>query len=90
VTGGAAFGAVLILSLDGRRTCGARLSRRPKDFAGGGSDRLVDQVLAWGSPGDVADRVREHVAAGADEVALRFIPSGVDPIGAYVSVRSAL
>jgi hypothetical protein len=38
----------------------------------------------------VADRVREHVAAGADEVALRFIPSGVDPIAAYEAVRSAL
>jgi|SRR5579875_1386840 len=41
------------------------------DLAGGGSDRLVDAIVAWGSPDDVARRVDEHFAAGADHVLLQ-------------------
>ncbi len=67
-----------------------RLGFDDGDFADGGSDRLIDRVLVWGSPGDAANRVREHVAAGADEVALRFLPAEADPIAAYRAVRSAL
>jgi hypothetical protein len=37
-----------------------------------------------------ASRVREHVAAGADEVAVRFVPPQTNPIEAYQAVRSAL
>jgi probable F420-dependent oxidoreductase len=40
------------------------------DFADGGSDALVDRLFAWGSVTDVAKRVEEHIAAGADHVAL--------------------
>ncbi len=67
-----------------------RLGFDDGDFADGGSERLIDRILVWGSPGDAANRVREHVAAGADEVALRFLPPETDPIAAYRAVRSAL
>jgi hypothetical protein len=40
------------------------------DCADGGSDALVDRLFAWGSVADVAKRVEEHIAAGADHVAL--------------------
>ena len=40
------------------------------DLAGEGSDRLVDSIVAWGSPQRVAERVREHLDAGADHVAV--------------------
>ncbi|WP_329138947.1 TIGR03620 family F420-dependent LLM class oxidoreductase [Streptomyces sp. NBC_01476] len=33
-------------------------------------DRLVDAVIAHGDPAAIADRVREHLAAGADHVTL--------------------
>ena len=41
------------------------------DLAGGGSDRLVDAIVAWGSPEDIARRVYEHLDAGADHVLLQ-------------------
>jgi probable F420-dependent oxidoreductase len=40
------------------------------DFAAGGSDALIDRMYVWGSVEDVAARVREHLDAGADHVAL--------------------
>jgi probable F420-dependent oxidoreductase len=43
------------------------------DLAGGGSDRLVDALVAWGDVGAVAERVRQHHAAGADHVAIQAI-----------------
>ncbi|WP_312867369.1 TIGR03620 family F420-dependent LLM class oxidoreductase [Amycolatopsis pithecellobii] len=41
-----------------------------EDFAGGGSDRLVDALVVCGDARLVAARVREHLAAGADHVAI--------------------
>ncbi len=43
------------------------------DFSDGGSDRLVDTLVAWGSPDSVAARVREHLDAGATEVAVQVL-----------------
>ncbi|MEQ7124687.1 LLM class F420-dependent oxidoreductase [Actinopolymorpha sp. B11F2] len=42
-----------------------------EDVANGGSDRLVDAVVAWGSVDAVRDRVKEHLDAGADHVLLQ-------------------
>ncbi|MCU1677196.1 MAG: class F420-dependent oxidoreductase [Frankiales bacterium] len=50
-----------------------RLGFGDDDFAGGGSDRLVDAVVAWGSEDAIAARVREHLDAGADHVAVQVI-----------------
>ncbi len=41
------------------------------------TDRLVDDVVAHGGPGAIADKVNEHVAAGADHVTL-LLPVGGD------------
>jgi probable F420-dependent oxidoreductase len=48
------------------------------DLADGGSDRLVDALIAWGDPQAVAARVREHLAAGADHVAVQPVTTDVD------------
>ncbi|MFF8314875.1 LLM class F420-dependent oxidoreductase [Streptomyces lydicus] len=42
-----------------------------EDFTGGGSDRLVDALVAWGDVDAVRRRVQEHLDAGADHVALQ-------------------
>jgi probable F420-dependent oxidoreductase len=42
-----------------------------EDFSGGGSDRLVDAIVAWGDAAAVARRVREHLDGGADHVLLQ-------------------
>ena len=44
------------------------------DFADGGSDRLIDSVVAWGSVPDIKDRIRRQEAAGASRIVV--IPLG--------------
>jgi probable F420-dependent oxidoreductase len=45
------------------------------DLAGGGSDRLIDDLVVWGSVASVAARVDEHRLAGADHVCIQVIGS---------------
>ncbi len=70
----------------------ARLGFSEKDLAGAGSDRLVDAVVAWGDEAAVADRVREHLDAGADHVCLQVLNGGFDtfPLPEYELVASSL
>jgi probable F420-dependent oxidoreductase len=42
-----------------------------EDIAGGGSDRLADDIVAWGDEVDIAKRVTDHIDAGADHVLLQ-------------------
>ena len=44
-----------------------------QDLAGGGSDRLIDAVVAWGDVESISERVRAQHEAGADHVALHVI-----------------
>jgi probable F420-dependent oxidoreductase len=43
------------------------------ELSDGGSDRLVDALVAWGSPETIAERVSEHFAAGADHVSIQVL-----------------
>ena len=45
------------------------------DLADGGSDRLIDALVAWGEPDEVAGQVRKHLEAGADHVCVQVIAS---------------
>jgi len=38
-----------------------------------GSDRLADALFAWGTPEQIATRINEHLAAGADHVCLQVV-----------------
>jgi probable F420-dependent oxidoreductase len=55
-----------------------RLGFSAQDFENGGSDRLVDAIVAWGDPERVMARVREHHSAGADHVCIQVLtqPAG--------------
>jgi len=53
-----------------------RLGYSEDDVTGGGSDRLVDAIVPWGSTASVADRVREHLDAGADHVCVQIVGAG--------------
>jgi probable F420-dependent oxidoreductase len=48
------------------------------DFADGGSDRLVDALVAWGDTDTVLERIAAHHAAGANHVAIQVLESS-DP-----------
>ena len=52
-----------------------RLGYGDDDLADGGSDRLVDAIVAWGSIEDVVGRVRAHLDAGADHVCIQALPA---------------
>ena len=41
------------------------------DFQDGGSDRLIDALMAWGSAADLETRVKEHLDAGASHVCIQ-------------------
>jgi probable F420-dependent oxidoreductase len=50
-----------------------RLGFTEADFANGGSDRLIDSVIAWGDVKAVLSRVDEHRSAGADHVCIQVL-----------------
>ena len=43
------------------------------DFAGGGSTRFLDAMVAWGDEGAIRARIQEHWDAGADHVCIQPI-----------------
>jgi probable F420-dependent oxidoreductase len=43
------------------------------DIADGGSDRLVDMIVAWGEVDAIRARVQAHLDAGADHVAVQVL-----------------
>ncbi len=51
------------------------------DLAEGGSDELVDALVAWGDEEAVRGRVAEHLEAGADHVCIQPIGRGSDALG---------
>ena len=50
-----------------------RFGFEPDEFADGGNDRLVDTICVWGTPDAIAARVKAHLDAGADHVALQIL-----------------
>jgi probable F420-dependent oxidoreductase len=68
-----------------------RLGWTDADLADGGSDALVDALVAQGSADRVAGRLREHLAAGADHVAAQLLTEpGADPVPGYRDLAGAL
>ncbi len=59
-----------------------RLGFSEDDLAGNGSDRLVDALVAWGTPDTIAKRTQEHIDAGADSVCLQVLSTGGSGINA--------
>jgi probable F420-dependent oxidoreductase len=50
-----------------------RLGWTDRDLADGGSDKLVDAIVAWGGSSAIKERVAEHTARGADHVCLQVL-----------------
>jgi probable F420-dependent oxidoreductase len=69
-----------------------RLGWDDDDLGGGGSDKLVDAVVAWGDEAAIAARVAEHHAAGADHVCVQVIEDDMTalPLPAWRSLAPAL
>jgi len=68
-----------------------RLGWSDEDLSGGGSDALIDALVAHGSAGQVAARLTEHLDAGADHVSVQLLtPAGADPRDGYRQLAQAL
>jgi probable F420-dependent oxidoreductase len=69
-----------------------RLGWGDDDFADGGSDPLVDALVAWGEPDAIAERVAAHREAGADHVCVQVVDTDVAalPLEAWRELAPAL
>ena len=52
-----------------------RLGFDESDFKDGGSNRLIDAIIAWGDLSAIRNRIREHHSAGADHVCIQVLTS---------------
>jgi probable F420-dependent oxidoreductase len=52
-----------------------RLGFTEDDCKGEGSDRLIDEIVAWGDIDTIRPRIDEHLKAGADHVCIQALPA---------------
>lgn len=67
-----------------------RLGFTEQDVAKPGSDKLIDAVVAHGTAGDIAARLRQHIAAGADHVSIQVLGGGDKLIPALTELAGPL
>jgi probable F420-dependent oxidoreductase len=62
------------------------------DFRNGGSDRLIDAIVAWGDLDAIRNRIREHHSAGADHVCIQVLTADPHalPLREWRELASAL
>jgi probable F420-dependent oxidoreductase len=61
------------LDLDNYTNNLRRLGWGDSDLADGGSDKLVDAIVAWGGTGAIKSRIDEHRKRGADHICLQVL-----------------
>ncbi|MEO6122589.1 MAG: LLM class F420-dependent oxidoreductase [Ilumatobacteraceae bacterium] len=69
-----------------------RLGWGDDDLLNGGSDKLVDAIVVWGDVDAVVERVKDHLARGADHVCVQVLPvtpTGL-PMDAWRSLAAAI
>jgi probable F420-dependent oxidoreductase len=57
-----------------------RLGWSEEDLSDGGSDALIDALVAWGTGDEVAAKLSEHLEAGADHVAVQLLAASDDEL----------
>jgi probable F420-dependent oxidoreductase len=68
-----------------------RLGWTDEDLSNGGSDALVDALVAHGSADQVAAQLGQHLEAGADHVVIQLlVESQEDPVAGYRDLARAL
>lgn len=61
------------------------------DLADGGSDRLIDALVVYGDPADIAAGLTRHLDAGADHVAVNLIGGpDDDPVDGFTTLAATL
>ena len=68
-----------------------RLGFGDDDLSAGGSDRLIDALVAWGDEDTIASRINEHRDAGANHVCIQVLSEeGLLPRQAWRELAPAL
>ena len=67
------------IALENYRKTWREFGLEDADFEDGGSDRLIDETVAWGTETQIEDFLQRHIEAGANQVCIHF----VNPGGAY-------
>jgi probable F420-dependent oxidoreductase len=69
-----------------------RVGFQESDISGGGSDKLIDAVVAWGDLKTTLNRIQEHHSAGADHVCIQVLTdeSKTFPMREYRELASAI
>jgi probable F420-dependent oxidoreductase len=69
-----------------------RLGFDESDFTNGGSNRLIDAIVAWGDPDAIRNRIRAHRSAGADHVCIQVLTAAPKalPLREWRELASAL
>jgi len=57
-----------------------RLGYADDELRDGGSDRVVDAMVAWGDLDTIRERIAAHFEAGADHVCIQVIPADPDAL----------
>jgi probable F420-dependent oxidoreductase len=57
-----------------------RLGWSEEDLSDGGSDALIDALVAWGTGDEVAAKLNEHLEAGGDHVAVQLLADSDDEL----------
>jgi len=68
-----------------------RLGYSEQDLLGQGSDRLIDDLVAYGEPEQLVTKLHAHLRAGADHVAVELLPEpGTELLDGYRRLASLL
>lgn len=83
-------GLDIYLNLQNYLNSWKRLGFTDEDLARPGSNRLVDAVVAYGTPEQIAARLQEHLDAGADHVPVQVLTSPDKLVGALAELAGPL
>jgi probable F420-dependent oxidoreductase len=69
-----------------------RLGFDESDIKNGGSDRLIDSIIAWGDLNVIRNRIRAHHSAGADHVCIQVLTANPQslPLAEWREIAPAL
>ncbi|ORI18028.1 LLM class F420-dependent oxidoreductase [Rhodococcus sp. 1163] len=66
-----------------------RLGYSKEEIGDGGSDRLIDALVAHGNAAAIAQRLGQHIDAGASHVIVHALPDQADPSEVYREIAAA-
>jgi probable F420-dependent oxidoreductase len=75
------------LPLTNYRNNWKRLGFGDEDLEGGGSDRFLDGMIAWGSEAAIRQRIQAHFDAGASHVCIQPLHPDGQPLPDYNALR---